>query len=114
VQANNNPVDRAGLAKMIPAIDWNLMLAGSGLSDVQNFVVNEVSALRDGAALLNSVPVASWQKYLAFHLANNYSAYLPKAFDVASFELFARTLRGVEQQRDRIGSPALSGAAITS
>jgi endothelin-converting enzyme/putative endopeptidase len=101
VQATNNPVDRAGLARMIPAIDWDIVLPVQGLGAVQNFVVNEVSALRDGAALLNSMPVSSWRKYLAFHLVNSYAAYLPKAFDQASFDFFAKTLRGVEQQRDR-------------
>ena len=70
IQAINNPTDRAGLAKMIPAVDWDIALEAGGLGKVQNFLVNEVSALKDGAALLDTQPVATWQKYLAFHLAN--------------------------------------------
>ena len=101
VQATNNPVDRAGLKKMIPAMDWDSFLAVDGLGDVQHFVVNETTALRDGAKLLDTQPVDAWKKYLAFHIASDYSAYLPKAFDDASFAFYSKAMRGIEQQRDR-------------
>ena len=81
VQATNNPVDRAGLKKMIPAMDWDVFLAGVNLPDQQNFVVAETTALRDGAKLLDTQPVDAWKKYLAFHLASDYANALPKAFD---------------------------------
>ncbi len=101
VQATNNPVDRAGLKKMIPAIDWDLMLPVSGLGEVQNFVVNETTALRDGAKLLDTQPVDAWRKYLAFHIASDYAGQLPKAFDEANFNFFRKALSGQEVQRDR-------------
>jgi putative endopeptidase len=101
VQATNNPVDRAGLAAMIPAMEWDAFLPVGGLRNVQNFVVNETTALRDGAALLDTQPVEVWQKYLAFHLASDHASNLPKAFDDASFDFYRRTLAGVEVQRDR-------------
>src|SRR5262249_7074805 len=101
VKATNNPVDRAGLKKMIPAIDWDSMLQVASLGDVQHFVVNETTALRDGAKLLDTQPVETWKKYLAFHIASDYASYLPKDFDEASFNFFSKALRGVETQRDR-------------
>jgi hypothetical protein len=101
VQATNNPVDRAGLAAMIRAVDWDVFLPVAGLGAVQNFVVNETTALRDGAALLDTQPVDAWKKYLAFHLASTYASNLPKAFDDADFDFYRRTLAGVEVQRDR-------------
>ncbi len=101
VQATNNPVDRAGLKKMIPAIDWDIFLPVADLGDVQHFVVNETTALSGGAKLLDTQPVGAWKKYLAFHLANDYAANLPKAFDEANFNFFRKTLSGVEVQRDR-------------
>jgi len=39
VKATNNPVDRAGLKKMVPAVDWDAMLPVAGLGEVQHFVV---------------------------------------------------------------------------
>ena len=101
VKATINPVDRAGLKKMIPAIDWDALLPVSGLGDVQHFVVNETTALRDGAGLLASESLDSWKTYLVFHLASDYASYLPKAFDDASFDFYSKTLRGIEAQRDR-------------
>jgi putative endopeptidase len=101
IQAINNPMDRAGLAKAVPAVDWNVALEAGGLGQVQHFLVNEISALKDGTALLDSEPIGTWKKYLAFHLANQYANQLPKAFDDASFAFYSKTLRGVEVQRDR-------------
>ena len=69
---------------------------------MQHFVVNETTALRDGAKLLDTRAASTtWKKYLAFHLASDYATDLPKAFDDASFDFFSKTLRGVEEQRDR-------------
>jgi endothelin-converting enzyme/putative endopeptidase len=101
VRATNNPVDRAGLANMVPAVDWTVTLAPAGLDKVQRFVVNETTAVRDGAALLDSQPVAVWKKYLAFHLADDYAAQLPKAFDQARFAFYRKALAGVEADEPR-------------
>ena len=38
---------------------------------------------------------------MAFHFIDNNAQFLPRAFDEANFNFFSRTLRGVEQQRDR-------------
>jgi putative endopeptidase len=101
VEATNNPVNRAGLQAMVPAIDWDSMLAVAGLADVQHLVVKETTALRDGAKLLDTQSVDTWRKYLAFHLASDYAPYLPKAFDQANFNFYSKALRGIEVQRDR-------------
>jgi putative endopeptidase len=101
IKAINNPMDRAGLAKAIPAIDWTITLQPSGLGHIQHFFVNEVSALKDGAALLDSEPIGTWKKYLTFHLGDYYANQLPKAFDEANFAFYRKTLRGVEVQRER-------------
>ncbi len=101
VKATNNPMDRAGLAAAIPAMDWQAALEPSGLGAVSRVVVREVSAIKGGAALLDTEPVAAWKKYLAFHLADDASDYLPKAFDDASFAFNSKVLRGVEVQRER-------------
>ena len=101
VQANNNPVDRAGLKAMIPAIDWDIYLTGMNLGDQQHLIVNETTALRDGAKLLDTQPIDAWKKYLAFHLANDYANILPKSFYDANFAFFGKALNGQEAPRDR-------------
>jgi putative endopeptidase len=101
VKATNNPMDRAALAAAIPAIDWQAAFEPSGLGAVSRVVVREVSAIRDGSALLDSEPVATWKKYLAFHLADTAADHLPKAFDDASFAFYSKVLRGIEVKQDR-------------
>jgi endothelin-converting enzyme/putative endopeptidase len=101
VKETNNPMDRAGLAKLVPAVDWNVVLGGVGLGDAQHFIVNETTAIRDGSRLLQTEPLGAWKAYLTFHVVHDRAADLPKAFDEANFDFESRTLRGVEQQRDR-------------
>jgi putative endopeptidase len=96
-----NPMDLAGLRKLVPNVDWQVVLAGVGLGDTQNFIVNETTAIRDGAKLLDSEPLAAWKAYMTFHFVDAYATALPKAFDDAQFEFHSKALRGVEKQRDR-------------
>ncbi|HEY7642973.1 MAG TPA: M13 family metallopeptidase [Steroidobacteraceae bacterium] len=97
----NNPMDLAGLKKLVPNVDWKIVLAGVGLEDAQHFIVNETTAIRDGAKLLDSEPLAAWKSYMTFHFVNSYASDLPQAFDEAQFQFNSKALRGVQQQRDR-------------
>ena len=40
----NNPMDLAGLKKLVPNVDWKIVLAGVGLGAAQHFIVNETDA----------------------------------------------------------------------
>jgi endothelin-converting enzyme/putative endopeptidase len=101
VQATYNPMDREGLAKLAPQVDWPVVLAGSGLGDARRFVVAQTSAIAGGAALLDTVPLDTWKKYLAFHRTSDTSSLLPKAFDSAYFDFYGRTMHGTREQRER-------------
>ena len=101
VAAINNPMDRAGLKQYVPTVDWDVVLAGVDLGDAQNFIVNENTAIRDGAKLLDTQPLADWKTYMTFHFVDSYASDLTQALDAAQFEFHGKALRGVEQQRDR-------------
>ena len=101
VQATYNPMNRDGLRQLAPNVDWPVVLEASGLGDTQHVVVGEVSAIADGAALLDSVPLSTWKKYLTFHRASDTASLLPKDFDQANFDFNSRTMRGVKEQRER-------------
>jgi putative endopeptidase len=77
VAATNNPMDRAALEKYIPAVDWNTVLAGVDLGDARNFIVNETTAIRDGAKLLDTQPVADWKAYMTSHFIDDNATALP-------------------------------------
>jgi putative endopeptidase len=101
VQKAVNPMDRAGLKALAPGVDWDVVFGGLGLAEAQTVVAAETTAIRDAGKLMQSEPIEAWKKYLTFHLVNDNAAYLPKAFDDASFDFYSKTLRGVEAQRDR-------------
>ena len=96
-----NPMDRAKLNAFAPQLEWDRTLAKYGLGDVKTVVVTETSAVQDIGKLVDSVPLSTWKDYLAYHFVDDHAAYLPKAFDDASFDFFSKTLRDVPTQRDR-------------
>ncbi len=96
-----NPMNRDGLKKLAPSIDWPVYLEAAGLKDAQNVVVGETTAIAKGGALLDSQPIDAWKKYLAFNIARSSANTLPKAMDDASFAFYSTKLNGITAQRDR-------------
>ena len=100
-QATYNPMTRAQLAKLAPAMEWDATLAGIGLGAAPIVDVSEPSAVAAAASRIADVPLSTWKDYLAFRFISDHAAFLPKAFDEAHFDFYSRTLNGVPQQRDR-------------
>jgi len=100
-QATYNPMTRAELIKLAPAMEWNATLKNIGLGAAQTVDVVEPSAVTAAAARIADVPLQTWKDYLTFRFISDHATYLPKAFDEAHFDFYSRTLNGVPQQRDR-------------
>ncbi|TMA28615.1 MAG: M13 family metallopeptidase [Deltaproteobacteria bacterium] len=97
----NNHWSRAELSKRAPGLDWNAFLAAAGLDQQQEFVVWQPEAVTTLAALVKSMPLATWKEYLAFHSLHRAASFLPKAFVDESFNFFGKTLSGTPRLRDR-------------
>ncbi|MEM7459803.1 MAG: M13 family metallopeptidase [Pseudomonadota bacterium] len=100
-----------------------LMLSEIGLEDQSQFVVRQVQP--DAAEIeelgltedqvekisgggiagifdvVNASAIDDWKAYLTAHFLSDHAAVLPKAIDDASFEFYAKQLRGQEEQRPR-------------
>ena len=100
-QATYNPMTRAQLVKLAPAMEWNATLRGIGLAAAQTVDVTEPSAVAAAARRIADVPLQTWKDYLTFRFISDHATYLPKAFDDAHFDFYSHTLNGVPQQRDR-------------
>ena len=96
-----NPMNREQLNALAPEFAWETSLAQLGLGNVPTVVAAETTAIAAIGDMLESVPLDTWKDWMAFHFLSSNAAYLPRAFDEAQFNFFSRTLRGVEQQRDR-------------
>ncbi|MEZ5572134.1 MAG: M13 family metallopeptidase [Halioglobus sp.] len=96
-----NPMSISELVAYAPGFDWRAYLAASEVADQKRIIVTTDTAIQDTAALFARTPINVLRNYLAFHFINNQAQYLPKAIADANFDLFGRTLYGIEQQRPR-------------
>ncbi|MDB5472304.1 MAG: peptidase [Caulobacter sp.] len=99
--ASVNPMTVAELQKLAPEFNWTGYLAAAGLGAEQNIIVGEKSAFPKLSALYKATPVETLQAWEAFHIADQASPYLSKAFADANFDFRAKTLSGQPEQRAR-------------
>ncbi len=95
------PMDAAAFRKLTPNIDLDAFASDAGIPALSNMVAYGDTAITAGAKLVDSQPLATWKKYLTFHIASDNANFLTQAFDDASFEFFSKTLSGVTAKRDR-------------
>jgi predicted metalloendopeptidase len=101
VKKGNNHWAAKDFGQRAPGLDWPSFFAAAGLTRQSEFVVWQPSALTGLSALTASVPLETWKDWLRFHLIEQYSAYLPRAFVTEHFAFHGRVLSGTPQQRPR-------------
>ncbi|QIL01983.1 M13 family metallopeptidase [Sphingomonas sinipercae] len=100
-KATDNPMTVAQLKSYAPGLAWASFFKPLKLADQKRVVLNQKTAIRDEAKLVQSVPLSTWKEWLAFRFISDNATYLPAAFDEARFNFFSKTLRDVPTQRDR-------------
>jgi putative endopeptidase len=101
VEKGNNHWPRGEFAKRAPGLDWGAFFAAAGLEQQETFVVWQPKALSGIAALVRSVPLATWKEYLAYHAIDERAGLLPKPLVDENFAFFGKVLTGTPQLRDR-------------
>jgi len=96
-----NPMTRAQLTKLAPQFAWNSTLAKYGLGNAKSIIVTEPSAVAGAGKVFATVPVSTWQEWLAFRFVSDHASSLPKSIDDARFNFYSKQLSGVQQQRER-------------
>ncbi len=81
-----NKIDKAGVAKAMPSLDWTTYWKTLGLDKVDGVDVSSPAFLEGVDKLLTSTKPETWRAYLTFHLASNSAAMLPKRFEEAQFK----------------------------
>ncbi|MDN2711842.1 M13 family metallopeptidase [Janthinobacterium sp. SUN118] len=100
--AKGNNAWRAGdFASKAPGLDWKAFFQAAGLGAQKDFIVWHPSAMTGSAALVASVPLATWKDFLAFHAINHFGATLPKAAADQRFAFYGSALSGTPQQSPR-------------
>ncbi len=97
----NNPWKRADFDTKAPGMDWAAYFKAAGLSQQQNFIVWQPSAVAGISALAASQSIAVWKDYLTFHLIEHYASVLPKAVAAEHFAFYGTVLGGATQPSER-------------
>jgi len=96
-----NPMTPAALQEYAPQFNWPLFLREQGLANVNLVILRQNSAIQAEGRLFGEVDVQTWKDWMTFQFIRSYAQFLPRAFDEANFNFYARTLAGTPQQRDR-------------
>jgi putative endopeptidase len=84
-----------------PHFSWKDYFNAIGRSDIASFSLAQPQFFAAMDKALAEVPLAHWQAYLRFHLADGAAAYLSSDFVNAQFAFRSKTLRGVEVLKPR-------------
>ncbi|MEL7482292.1 MAG: M13 family metallopeptidase [Pseudomonadota bacterium] len=98
--------------------EFNVRQIPPTAEEVAQFGLTEEQLSKLGSGIGGLFRVASetdldtWKAYLTAHFLSDHAAVLPGVIDAASFDLYGRTLRGQEEQRERWkrGVGAVQGA----
>jgi endothelin-converting enzyme/putative endopeptidase len=97
----DNTWTQADFARKAPGLDWAEFFRSAGLAKQSSFTVWQPEAFTAESALVASVALNTWKDWLTYHLIEEYSGVLPKAFADERFAFFGETLSGTPQQRPR-------------
>lgn len=111
-EANYNPRTKAQLRSYAPGFDWQVFFDASEIGGRSNFILNELTAIRDSAKLIGSTPLDTLKAYLEYHYLADHASVLPKDIDKENFAFNGTVLSGTPQQRERWkrGVAAVGGA----
>ena len=84
-----------------PHFSWTDYFGALGRGDIESFSLAQPQFFAAMDRALVEVPLAHWQAYLRFHLADDAAAHLSKEFVDAQFAFRSKALRGVEVLKPR-------------
>ncbi len=95
-----NKIDRAGVAKAMPKLDWDAFWSAVNLKDVKDVNATSPEFLAGVDALLASTKPSVWRAYLAFHLTSRSAPFLTPKLEDTRFKLMSM-LTGQPEQPPR-------------
>ncbi len=96
-----NKMALAKVATEMPGFDWIGWATAQGVDKTPEVVISQPSFFKSFAAMVPTVPMATWKSWLAAQYIATAGAYLSEPFVNARFEFFGKTLNGQQAQRPR-------------
>ncbi len=91
----------AEINKLTPNFNWSNFLTSLKIKGEDTIIVNEPAFYVEMVKQLKTKPIATWKKYLKFHIVNDLSPYLSSVYDQAHFGFYGKLIRGQEEQKPR-------------
>jgi putative endopeptidase len=88
----NNSWKRADFDAKAPGLDWKEYFQSAGLSEQENFIVWQPSAVTGVSALVRSETIDAWKDYLRFHQLEHYASVLPRDLAAEHFAFYGTIL----------------------
>jgi putative endopeptidase len=92
----------AQLARLAPAIDWNIYLEQAGVrKPLPTLIARQPDYLQGLSRLMQETPLTTWRAYFRFKLLSSLAEYLPKAFVDEDFAFNGGVLHDTPQNPPR-------------
>ncbi len=98
--ATYNKHTLASAGALTPGLDWGGFMAAAGVQ-APEFIVSQPSFFTALGKAFAEVPLDDWRLYLKYKLVNEYAPSLSAPFVDAHFDLYGRTLKGIQENRPR-------------
>jgi putative endopeptidase len=87
----------------VAELPWRAMFnaIGSGGANITEANIRQPEVVGAIAGLFQSESPEAWRAYFRYRIINSYAEVLPKSIRTARFELYGRTLRGLQQEEPR-------------
>ncbi len=96
-----NKMATADLKTLMPDFDWNAYLTAAGMQNEKNIVVSQLAYMKVLNNIIKSTPLDIWKVYLKWGVIHGGATYLTSAIDQENFTFYAKTLYGIEKQREQ-------------
>jgi len=94
-----NKMGLAGLQQLAPDFDWNTYYRALQYPQIEILNVGVPNFFKEANRMLASEPLANWQTYLRFHVADSSAQFLTAAFVQENFEFYRQYLHGQKEQQ---------------
>ena len=96
-----NKLDKVGLKKLTPELDWDGYFSATGHPEVTQINVAVPEFFQGLEKLAASTDAPTLQSYLRWNILRDAAPALPKAFDQENFNFYGKTLQGQKEQQAR-------------
>lgn len=94
-------IDRAGLKKLTPKLDWDAYFEGFGAPHIQALSVEPPEVFQKFERIVKATPIGTLRAYLDWQLIHAYASQGPKALFDANFAFYGQQVTGQKEPEVR-------------